>query len=137
MSIQYKLNQPLSADQFTDLLNRCSLGARRPVDDPQCMQGMVENTNLLVTAWDSDLLVGVSRSVTDFHFACYLSDLAVDDAYQKQGIGKRLIDLTHEQLGPKCFLMLLSAPAANDYYPHIGFVHNPRCWVLEPGSKLR
>ncbi|MFT7564980.1 MAG: hypothetical protein ACI8ZT_002643, partial [Bacteroidia bacterium] len=73
MKIKYKLNQPIGAEAFTDLLNRCTLGARRPVDDPECMKGMVENTNLLITAWDEEVLVGVSRSVTDFHFACYLS----------------------------------------------------------------
>jgi ribosomal protein S18 acetylase RimI-like enzyme len=136
MNIEYKLNQTLGAEEFTNLLNRCTLGARRPVDDPECMKGMVENTNLLITAWDGDVLVGVSRSVTDFHFACYLSDLAVDEAYQSHGIGKRLMQLTQNQLGPKCALILLSAPAANDYYPKVGFSNNPRCWVLERDDQI-
>lgn len=137
MNINYKLNQSITADEFTRLLKSCALGARRPVDDPACMQGMVENANLMVTAWHGDQLVGVSRAMTDFHFACYLSDLAVDEAFQQRGIGKRLIELTQQELGPKCALILLSAPAANEYYPQIGFSHNPRAWVLERNAKLR
>lgn len=130
MNIQYKINQKISTEEFIDLLRRSTLGERRPIDDKQCMQGMVENGNLLITAWDGDKLVGVSRSVTDFHYACYLSDLAVDESYQKLGIGKKLIDLTKEQLEESCKVILLAAPAANDYYPKIGFEHNPRAWVL-------
>lgn len=136
MDIKYQLNPPITADQFTRLLKSCALGARRPVNDPVCMQGMVDNTNLMVTAWHGQRLVGVSRAMTDFHFACYLSDLAVDEAYQKRGIGRRLIELTQQELGPKCALILLSAPAANEYYPQIGFSHNPRAWVLERGARL-
>jgi ribosomal protein S18 acetylase RimI-like enzyme len=49
---------------------------------------MLANSNLLVTAWAGQQLVGIARSITDFHYCCYLSDLAVDVAYQQQGIGK-------------------------------------------------
>jgi ribosomal protein S18 acetylase RimI-like enzyme len=137
LTIEYKHERAISAGEFADLLNRCSLGARRPVNDPECLQGMIENSNLMITAWEGDVLIGISRSVTDFHFACYLSDLAVDDQYQKQGIGKQLMALTQQRLGPKCALILISAPAANEYYPHVGLTHYARCWVLEPGSKLQ
>jgi ribosomal protein S18 acetylase RimI-like enzyme len=98
---------------------------------------MIRHSNLLVSAWHNDQLVGIARSVTDFHYACYLSDLAVSVEYQKSGIGKRLQALTQEQLGPRCKLVLIAAPAANRYYEHIGFTHNPRCWVLEPESRVR
>jgi ribosomal protein S18 acetylase RimI-like enzyme len=97
---------------------------------------MLQNANILVTAWDGDKLVGVARTLTDFHYACYLSDLAVDEAYQRRGIGKRLIAVTQEQLGPNCKIILLAAPVANDYYPKIGFDHNPRCWILERDKTL-
>jgi len=131
MNIEYKINETVETEQFIDLLNRSTLGERRPVDNRQCMDGMLVNSNLLVSAWDQEKLVGIARSVTDFHYACYLSDLAVDQAYQKQGIGKHLQCLTQKQLGPECKLILIAAPAANKYYEHIGFTHNPRCWVLE------
>jgi GNAT superfamily N-acetyltransferase len=131
MSIEYKINESITASQFVGLLKASTLAERRPVDDLDCMQGMISNSNLIVTAWDGDLLIGVARSVTDFHYACYLSDLAIHLDYQRSGIGKVLQHLTQEQLGPRCKLILIAAPAANSYYEHIGFTNNQRCWVLE------
>ena len=136
MNLQFKVNEPITADQFISLLNNSTLGARRPTENRACMEGMVRNSNLMVTAWDGSLLVGVARSVTDFHYACYLSDLAVDKQYQKSGIGRRLQALTREQLEPSCQLILLAAPAANGYYEPLGYKHNDRCWVLAPGDSL-
>jgi GNAT superfamily N-acetyltransferase len=120
----------LSQANFIDLLHRSTLAERRPVDDAEAIAGMLANADLTVTAWDGELLVGVARSVTDFTYCCYLSDLAVDVAYQRQGIGIELIAHTQAQLGPRCNLILLAAPAAADYYGHIGFIHHPRCWIL-------
>jgi predicted N-acetyltransferase YhbS len=91
---------------------------------------MLKGGNLTVTAWDGDLLVGISRSITDFHYACYLSDLAVDIAYQNKGIGRKLIALTQDKLGPLCNLILLSAPSAAEYYPRVGFSKHPSAWIL-------
>ena len=136
MSIEYKINQPITAEQFIALLADSSLGERRPVEDRSCMEGMVSNSNLTVTAWDAGKLVGISRCMTDFHYACYLSDLAVSRAYQKLGIGKKLQAMTQEQLGPRCKLILIAAPAANSYYERIGYLNNPRCWVLERESAI-
>lgn len=95
------------------------------------MNGMIKNSNLIVSAWKNTKLVGIARSITDFHYACYLSDLAVDTDYQKLGIGQKLQQITQEQLGPECKLILIAAPTANSYYEHIGFTHSDRCWVLE------
>lgn len=131
MSITYKVNSPISAQQFIGLLESSTLAQRRPTDDKVCMEGMVTNANLMVTAWDGDLLVGVARSMTDFHYACYLSDLAVHREYQKKGIGKELQRVTQKQLGGKCKLILIAAPDAHSYYGHIGYSNHPRCWVLE------
>ena len=128
--ITYRRDAPLTADDYIALLRRSTLGERRPIDDAAAIAGMVANAGLTVTAWDGELLVGVARSVTDFTYCCYLSDLAVDEAYQRQGIGVELIARTQAALGPRCNLILLAAPAAADYYSHIGFVHHPRCWIL-------
>jgi len=128
--ITYRVNSEISADQFIDVLNRSTLGQRRPIDDRECIEGMVKNANLTVTAWDGEKLVGVSRSVTDFHYACYLSDLAVDVAYQRSGIGRALIEHTRKEVGPRCTIRLIAAPAAADYYAKVGFVQNNRCWEL-------
>ncbi len=136
MSIEYKINHPITTDQFISLLADSTLGERRPIQDHECMEGMITNSNLTVSAWDADKLVGISRCMTDFHYACYLSDLAVSVQYQKMGIGKQLQILTQEQLGPHCKLILIAAPAANSYYEHIGFSNNPRCWVLERDANI-
>ncbi len=134
--IHYNPTTPLSPATFIDLLRRSTLGERRPIDDADTIAGMVANADLTVTAWDGDTLVGVARSVTDFTYCCYLSDLAVDAAYQRQGIGVELIARTQAQLGPRCKIILLAAPAAADYYGHIGFEHLPRCWVLDRQQKV-
>ena len=128
--IKYRTDSEVSVAEFLKLLTLSTLGERRPIDDLDCIEGMLRNSNLTVTAWDGSKLVGIARSVTDFHYACYLSDLAVDRTYQRQGIGLRLQQITQEQLQPKCKLILISAPAANDYYPSIGYESSPRCWVL-------
>lgn len=136
MTIDYKINAPLSAEQFVDVLVRSTLSERRPIQDRECMEGMLRHANLTVTAWDGERLVGVARSVTDFHYACYLSDLAVDREYQHSGVGRALIRHTQAALGPRCKIRLISAPAATGYYPKIGFEHNPNCWELAPGTDI-
>lgn len=121
MNIHYEADRKITADEFIDLLERSTLAERRPVDDRKCIQAMLANANLLCTAWGGDRLVGAARSVTDFEYCCYLSDLAVDTAYQKKGIGRKLIELTQSRLGPNAKIILLAAPKAEAYYPKIGF----------------
>ncbi|MEJ2640709.1 MAG: GNAT family N-acetyltransferase [Desulfosarcinaceae bacterium] len=136
MRIAYKINAPITTEQFIALLRSSTLGERRPIDDRACMEGMVANSNLTVSAWDGAELVGIARSVTDFYFACYLSDLAVSRKYQKTGIGRQLQMLTQKQLGPQCMLILIAAPAADAYYEHLGYTRHPRCWVLERQTRI-
>ncbi len=136
MPIIFKKNHLISPQQFHDLLVRSNLGERRPIDDKECLQGMLENSNLCFTAWDHNKLIGIARSVTDFHYCCYLSDIAVDQDYQHQGIGKNLIKETQRALKKRCKLILIAAPAANDYYKKIGFTQNDRCWLLNRDSDL-
>ena len=94
-----------------------TLGQRRPIDDPETVRSMVERANLLVTAWDEDLLVGIARTLTDLLYVGYLADLAVRESHQRQGIGVEGISKTRERMGPRSMLVLLSAPKAVDYYP--------------------
>ena len=118
MDIQYRTDQKPSAAEIIDLYD--SSGLRRPTDDAERIANMYQHSNLVVTAWDGPLLVGVSRALTDFHYCCYLSDLAIRKEYQKEGIGKRLVHLTKETIGDRCMLLLLSVPTAMEYYPKIG-----------------
>lgn len=131
MQIDYKINASIDVKQFRELLINSTLGERRPIDDLDCLDGMISNSNLTVSAWAGEKLVGIARAMTDFNYACYLSDLAVDRDYQKNGIGKKLQSLTQAQLNHRCKLILISAPSANEYYNAIGYTNSPRCWVLE------
>ena len=131
MAIEYRENAALSVETAIDLYRRSTLGERRPVDRPDIFEGMLRNANLTISAWHDDRLVGIARTLTDFTYVAYLADLAVDRAYQRQGIGKRLIQATKDRLGGECMIVLLAAPKANDYYPRLGFEHNPRAWMLK------
>ena len=129
MVIEYKDDAMLTVQQASDVYKRSTLGERRPVDKPETFAAMLDHADVLITAWDGDKLVGVCRTLTDFAYVAYLADLAVDEAYQHQGIGKRMVEITQARLGPDCMVVLLAAPAANDYYPKIGFTHHPRAWI--------
>ena len=118
MNIQYETGLIPTTAEIIEVYN--SSGLNRPTDDPRRIAGMYANSNLIVTAWDGDLLVGVSRALTDFHYCCYLSDLAIRKEYQKQGVGQELVRLTKEAIGPLSMLLLLAAPSAMEYYPKIG-----------------
>lgn len=131
MDIEYRDNAPISVEAAIDLYKRSTLGERRPVDRPDIFEGMLKNANLTISAWHNDRLVGISRSLTDFTYVAYLADLAVDIAYQNKGIGTLLIQETRSHLGKECAIVLLAAPKANEYYPKLGFEHNPRAWILE------
>ena len=129
-TITYKSDVKISADQFIDVLKRSTLAERRPIHDRVKIENMLHHGNILVTAWDGDLLVGVSRALSDFAFCCYLSDLAVDESYQKQGIGKQLIHETHAISGLHSSLILLAAPKAANYYPKIGMERFTDCFLI-------
>ena len=113
------------------------LAERRPVNDLGCIKGMVENSNLMVIAKEGNKIIGMARSVTDFHYCCYLSDIAVDKKYQHLGIGKSLIRKTREKLGKQCKLILLSAPAAIEFYSKIGFKKHNQAWILDEDDQLK
>jgi predicted N-acetyltransferase YhbS len=136
MTITYKRDEPVNLDQFIALYQSCTLGARRPLDDRAIAAQMQQHGNLQITAWDNDLLVGISRSLTDFGYVCYLADLAIRDSHQKQGIGLELIHLTRAALGPRAMIVLLAAPQAVEYYPKIGFTRHESAWILKAGDQL-
>jgi N-acetylglutamate synthase-like GNAT family acetyltransferase len=119
MEIIYKSDILPETEQIIELYN--SSGINRPTANFERTAKMYSNSNLIITAWHDDMLVGVARSLTDFCYCCYLSDLAVRVEYQKQGIGKELIRLTQAKIGDQTMLLLLSAPGAMDYYPKLGF----------------
>jgi predicted N-acetyltransferase YhbS len=132
-TIVYTRERRLTEEEFVDVLVRSTLGERRPVTDRARITAMLQHANLICTAWDGDILVGVARSLSDFSFCCYLSDLAVDVAYQGRGVGTELIRLTQSCLHPDARVVLLAAPKAREYYPKIGMKHHDSAWIA-PGA---
>ncbi len=128
--IIYRDDAALDREQFIELYRASTLGVRRPLDDCAIVEAMMRHGNLTITAWEDDLLVGVARTLTDFLYVGYMSDLAVRESHQRQGIGVELIAETRRRMGPRSSLILLAAPAAENYYPRIGFQHVPRAWML-------
>ena len=134
--ITYRVGNDLDLDAVIELYRATTLGERRPVDDRERMRLMLANANLVITAWEGELLVGIARSMSDFSFATYLSDLAVRESHQRQGIGRELIRRT-KQAGGQASVILLSAPTATDYYPHIGMKQHPSAWWLRADESVQ
>jgi ribosomal protein S18 acetylase RimI-like enzyme len=130
MMINYQLEPNLTITEFIDVLVRSTLAERRPIHDRDSIHKLLANADIILTARCEGRLVGVSRAITDHAYCTYLSDLAVDRDFQRQGIGKELIRRTHEAAGLNTNLILLSAPKAVTYYPHIGMTKHESCWII-------
>lgn len=130
--MDYRTDRPLSAEEYTELLNASTLGERRPVAERWRIEEMLRHANLTVTAWEGDVLVGAARCLTDFAFVTYCSDLCVRESHQRQGVGRELLRKVLE--AAPCRLVLLSAPKAVDYYPRIGFTRHNSAWTILPGE---
>lgn len=117
--IDYRRDVPLRTEDIIRVFQ--ASGIRRPIDDAARISRMFAQSNLVLSAWDGERLVGVCRALTDFSYCCYLSDLAVDRACQHQGIGRELVERTRTLLGEEVSIILLSAPEAMDFYPRLSF----------------
>jgi ribosomal protein S18 acetylase RimI-like enzyme len=128
--ISYNLEPDLSVAEFIDVLVKSSLAERRPISDPKRIEKMLRQADLILTARCDARLIGVARSLSDFSYCTYLSDLAVATEFQGQGIGRELIRRTHELAGHATTLILLAAPKAQAYYPHVGMQRHESCWII-------
>lgn len=128
--IYYSVEPDLTASEFREILVASTLAERRPADDLTRLDRMLRNADIIMVARDAGRIVGVARAITDFAYCCYLSDLAVHQEYQRQGIGKRLITETRVAAGEMTTLVLVAAPLAENYYPRIGMTHFQNCWAI-------
>lgn len=132
--ITYRTGNDIALDEMIELYVDSTLGERRPVGERERMSRMLQEANLVITAWDGDVMVGISRSVTDWVYCTYLSDLAVRADYQGHGIGRELVRQTRAAT-PEAMVILLAAPKAVDYYPKIGMTRHESAWILRPGEE--
>lgn len=133
--IAYRDDVRPQLDQAIDLYRASTLGERRPIDERERFAAMLAHANLTITAWDADLLVGISRCISDFVWTTYLADLAVRVSHQRGGIGKELMRRT-QAAAPQAKLLLLAAPAAEKYYPRVGFTQFAQAWMLKPDERI-
>ncbi|MDP8929903.1 MAG: GNAT family N-acetyltransferase [Actinomycetota bacterium] len=129
MNVTYSQESDLDADEAVAVYVASGLGSRRPVDDAPRMRRMLKEANLVVTGRFQGQLIGVARSLTDWSYVTYLSDLAVVEEWQRRGVGRALIEATRRE-APSTKLVLLSAPAASSYYPALGFSRHESAWWL-------
>jgi predicted N-acetyltransferase YhbS len=132
--IEYRIEPDLTVDEFIDILERSTLAERRPVADRERIGQMLARADIVLTARHEGRLIGISRAISDFSYCTYLSDLAVDAVFQRQGIGRELIGRTHAAAGLATTLILLAAPGARTYYPGIGMIQHESCWIMSRGE---
>ena len=130
MAINYQVNPTISVHDLIDILHKSTLGLRRPLSDLEAMESMLAHAIYYIGAYENGQLVGLARAMTDFVYTTYLADLAVDEKYQHQGIGKELIKILKINI-PKAKLILLAAPTAEAYYPKIGMQNHPHCYFID------
>lgn len=134
--ITFRYGNDLDLDAVLELYRESTLGERRPIDDRAIAADMLRHANLVVSAWEGDTLIGIARTLTDFSYVGYLSDLAVRTTRQHRGVATSLIEKTRQKMGPRSMLVLLAAPAAVDFYPHIGFQPHTSAWTLRASEPL-
>lgn len=126
--IQYKINPKVEAKEVAALFS--ASGINRPSDDLERIEKMIKHASISIGAYEGDKLVGYARGLSDFCYACYLSDLAVDQNYQKMGIGKELLEQMKNELSDEVTIVLISAPSAVDFYNRIGLENSDRAFII-------
>jgi len=135
MSINYQVNPTISVQDLISIFKKSTLGLRRPLADLEAMESMLAHANYYIGAYENGQLVGLARAMTDFVYTTYLADLAVNEKYQHQGIGKELIKILKINI-PRAKLILLAAPAAEAYYPKIGMQNHPHCYYIDDVANI-
>jgi ribosomal protein S18 acetylase RimI-like enzyme len=134
--IKYQIENDLNLTDFRKVLFSSTLAERRPINDSTRLEKMLRGANLIITARENDNIIGVARSLSDFTFCTYLSDIAVDKNYQKQGIGRELIKRIKIASGD-ARVILISAPKAIGYYPNIGMKRHEYCYYIDSIDELK
>lgn len=134
MGIAYDAAVPTAAE-LGELYAACTLGGRRPLQQPGAAQAMLDAANIREAAREDGRLVGFARAWTDRVHVTYLADLAVRESHQRHGIGRELIRRV-QAAAPQALVVLIAAPQAHEYYGRIGFAQHRSCWILRPGMAV-
>jgi len=131
--IRYQAEPDLSVAEFESVLQASGLAARRPTD-PARLNAMLRGAQLVITARDGGRLVGVARSITDWVYCLYCSELCVAQAHQGQGIGRSLLMETAKAAPKVKTCLLLSAPGAESFYEGAGYKRHGAAFIFASRS---
>jgi len=94
-------SERLTTEEYTDFLKRTDLGSQYPKERfAERIPRLLKNASIsLVARNDENRIVGVLLGLTDFAYWLYVTDLGVDRAYERQGIGRSLMKKAHEMAG--------------------------------------
>ncbi len=121
MTIQ---SERLTIAEYIDFLKRSDLGAQYPLERFETRVARVlQNASISLAAREADgRLVGVLLGLTDFAYWLFVTDLGVDRAYARQGIGTRLMRAAHEAAGgeKEIAVYLVANENAVPFYEKLG-----------------
>jgi ribosomal protein S18 acetylase RimI-like enzyme len=120
--IMYNTDKKVDYDRLKTLFNE--VGWNDKTDDINRLKTMVENSQIVVTAWDEDTMVGFARCTTDYVFNGQINNVVVDSKYRKKGIGKVLIDTILDS-SKQVTYMLRGSIRNENFYRSLGFEDGP------------
>ncbi|AZB16979.1 GNAT family N-acetyltransferase [Chryseobacterium indologenes] len=130
-NIIFKINEKIEIKTIKDLFFMSDYLPISNMNDDLRLQKMFDNANLVVSAWSENKLVGIARSLCDFSYCCYLSDICVNKEFRHLNIGKRLIEITREHAGKECKIILHSSEDALNFYDKIGMKRISEAFIIQ------
>lgn len=126
--IKYYVGKKVDYIKLIVLFNQ--VGWNDKTEDTNRLRKMVENSQIVVTAWDKEEMVGFARCTTDYVFNGQINNVVVDVNYREKGIGKELINKIVDT--SKLVTYILRGDIENErFYREIGFEDAPLSLVYK------
>lgn len=126
--IKYNLDKKVDYDKLITLFNQ--VGWDDKTEDIDRLKGMVENSQIVVTAWDEEIMIGFARCTTDYVFNGQINNVVVDSKYRRKGIGKCLINKILDS-SKQVTYMLRGDINNEEFYKGLGFEDGSICLVYK------
>ncbi|MGU7992874.1 GNAT family N-acetyltransferase [Streptococcus suis] len=119
--ITYKQHSQLDFQAVLELY--ASVGWTNYTDRPAVLQKALEHSLFVLAAFDGNRLVGLLRAVGDGHSIVFIQDILVLPTYQRQGIGRQLLEqaITHFSGIYQLHLLTDNTEKTRSFYEAIGF----------------
>jgi len=131
-AITFAEKKDLDPTKLVRLYHQAPWAKGRTLEDAR---EMLRHTDVAVTAWDGDLLIGFGRVLTDYVYRATIWDVIVDKAYQRQGIGADIVQriLNHPRLKKvELFWLCTRMPG---FYEKLGFSSKEQTGMVRSRSK--